>query len=153
MSGSKTSQLTVQAAQTIYPSSSDQSISSGKYLTGAQTFKAVKLANFSAANIKDGTVVKVGDADDDDRVTSVTGTFTDASTVSSGQTAAAAAQILAGYSAWVDGAEVQGSIVNRGAISGTIDGLTTTSYSISAGYTSGGTVSLTNDIELALAAI
>lgn len=153
VSGSKTSQLTVQAAQTIYPSSSDQSISSGKYLTGAQTFKAVKLANLSAANIKDGAVVKVGDVDDDDRVTSVTGTFTDASTVSSGQTAATAGQILAGYSAWVDGAEVQGSVVNIGAISGTIDGLTTTSYSISAGYTAGGTVSLTNDIETALAAI
>ena len=41
----------------------------------------------------------------------------------------------------------------NGAISGTIDGMTTTSYSIPAGHTSGGTVSLTNDIETALAAI
>ena len=153
VSGSNTSQLTVQAAQTIYPSSSDQTIASGKYLTGSQTYKAVKLANLSAANIKDGTVVKVGDVDDDDRVTSVTGTFTDASTVSSGQTAAAAAQILVGYSAWVDGLEVEGSIVNNGAISGSIDGLTTMSYSVAAGYTTGGTVTLTNDIENALAAI
>ena len=44
-------------------------------------------------------------------------------------------------------------MTNNGAISGTIDGLTTTSYSISSGYTSGGTVSLTSDIENALAAI
>lgn len=39
------------------------------------------------------------------------------------------------------------------AISGTIDGLTSTSYTIAEGYTLGGTVSLTDDIETALAAI
>ena len=48
---------------------------------------------------------------------------------------------------------ITGTMANNGAISGSIDGLTTTSYSVPAGYTSGGTVSLTNDIELALAAI
>lgn len=48
---------------------------------------------------------------------------------------------------------VTGTMANNGAISATIDGLTTTSYSVPAGYTSGGTVSLTNDIETALAAI
>lgn len=48
---------------------------------------------------------------------------------------------------------VTGSMPNNGAIAATIDGLTTTSYSVSAGYTSGGTVSLTSDIETALAAI
>ena len=32
-----------QAAQTIYPSSTDQTISSGSYLTGEQTIKAVKI--------------------------------------------------------------------------------------------------------------
>ena len=43
---------------------------------------------------------------------------------------------------------------NNGAISGTIDGLTTTSYTVPSGYHSGsGTVSLTSDIEDALAAI
>ena len=49
--------------------------------------------------------------------------------------------------------QITGSMTNNGAISGSIDGLTTTSYTVPAGYTSGGTVSLTNDIELALAAI
>ena len=47
-----------------------------------------------------------------------------------------------------------GTMTNRGAVTATIDGLTTTSYTIAAGYHNGsGTVSLTNDIETALAAI
>lgn len=49
--------------------------------------------------------------------------------------------------------QITGAMANNGSISGTIDGLTTTSYSIPAGYASGGSVSLTNDIEAALAAI
>lgn len=51
------------------------------------------------------------------------------------------------------GAEVEGSMPNNGTVSKTIDGLTTTSAAIPAGYTEGGTVSLTDDIEEALAAI
>ena len=70
---------------------------------------------------------------------------------------AVAANLLAGTSAHSNsnGAAVliEGSMPENGAISGTIDGMTTTSYSIPAGHTSGGTVSLTNDIETALAAI
>lgn len=52
-----------------------------------------------------------------------------------------------------DGTVVTGTMANNGAVSKTMDGLTTTSVTIEAGYTSGGTVSLTNDIETALAAI
>ena len=53
---------------------------------------------------------------------------------------------------------VQGGIwkhvmTENGAISGSINGISVTSYTIPAGYTSGGTVSLTSDIEDALAAI
>lgn len=51
------------------------------------------------------------------------------------------------------GEEINGSMANNGTISGTIDGLTATSYSVPAGYTSGGSVSLTSAIEDALAAI
>ena len=51
------------------------------------------------------------------------------------------------------GEKITGSMVNNGTISGTIDGLTATSYSVPAGYTSGGSVSLTSAIEEALAAI
>lgn len=47
-----------------------------------------------------------------------------------------------------------GTMANNAAITATIDGLTTTSYTVPAGYHNGsGTVSLTNDIETALAAI
>lgn len=52
------------------------------------------------------------------------------------------------------GAEKAGTMANNGAIAATIDGLSVTSYTVPAGYHSGtGTVSLTNDIETALAAI
>lgn len=52
-----------------------------------------------------------------------------------------------------DGSVVEGTMADNGTLTGTIDGLTTTSYTIPAGKTSGGTVSLTNAIETALAAI
>lgn len=49
---------------------------------------------------------------------------------------------------------VAGTMVNNGAVSATIDGLTTTSYTVPVGYHNGsGTVSLDNSIETALAAI
>lgn len=67
---------------------------------------------------------------------------------------AVAADVLSGkIIVAADGTEITGSMANNGAVSGTIDGLTVTSYTIPAGYTSGGAVALTNDIELALAAI
>ena len=52
-----------------------------------------------------------------------------------------------------DGALIEGTMPNNGAIAETMDGLTQTSVSIPAGYTSGGTVVLTDAIETALAAI
>ena len=70
-----TLQLTTQAAQTLHPSTSDQTIAAEKFLTGAQTFKAVTMANLLAENIKSGVTVKIGDSTDDDCVTSVTGTY------------------------------------------------------------------------------
>lgn len=52
------------------------------------------------------------------------------------------------------GITVEGTMPNKGAIAATIDGLTTTSYTVAAGYHNGsGSVSLTDDIEKALAAI
>ena len=247
-----TQQLTGLAATTYHPSANDQTITSGKYITGTQTIKAVELTNLTAANIKTGVTVKVGDSTDDDCVTSVTGSFTsdanataadlvasktayvngskitgemvdrgtvtrtlDATTGNQSYTipagkhsgsgtvsivletktvtpttasqsvtptsgkvlsqvtvnaipavygdttndTATAAQLLAGATAHTLNAAgtaataITGTMPNNGAISGSIDGLTTTSYSVPAGYTSGGSVSLTNDIELALAAI
>jgi len=52
-----------------------------------------------------------------------------------------------------DGTVIEGGIPVNGDVSRTIDGLTTTSVEIPAGSTTGGTVSLTDDIEEALAAI
>ena len=75
-------------------------------------FRPLVSSGITAANIKDGATITVGDDGNATRIFNVTGTFTDASTVSSGQTAAASSQILSGYSAWVDGAEVQGNISN-----------------------------------------
>lgn len=66
---------------------------------------------------------------------------------------ATAGDILTSKTAYVGGAKVTGTMPNNGATGGSIDGLTTTSVTIPAGYTSGGTVSMTSDIEEALAAI
>lgn len=66
---------------------------------------------------------------------------------------ATAANILADKTAYVGGVKITGSMPNNGNTSDTIDGLTATSVTIPAGYTTGGTISLTDDIEEALAAI
>lgn len=52
-----------------------------------------------------------------------------------------------------NGDQFVGTMPNNGAQTKTMDGLTTTSVTIPAGYTTGGTVSLTDDIEAALSAI
>ena len=52
---STTKQLTTKAAATITPSTTDQTIASGKYLTGAQTIKGD--ANLVAENIKAGVSI------------------------------------------------------------------------------------------------
>lgn len=75
--------------------------------------------------------------------------YQDVSTVT-----ATAADVLTGkVIVSATGTPVAGSMPNNGALALTIDGLTATSVAIPAGYTSGGTASLTSDIEDALAAI
>lgn len=66
---------------------------------------------------------------------------------------ATAADILSGKSAYVNGLKVSGSMPNNGTVGGTIDGLTSMSLEIPAGYTTGGIFSLDGSIEEALAAI
>ncbi len=67
---------------------------------------------------------------------------------------AVAGEVLSGKKiVSASGEVVTGTMPNNGATSETIDGLTKTSVTIPAGYTSGGTVSLTDDIEEALTAI
>lgn len=70
---------------------------------------------------------------------------------------AVAANLLAGATAHTisNGSAVQitGSMTNNGSVGGAIDGLVYDTFTIPAGYTSGGTVYLNNAIELALADI
>lgn len=71
-----------------------------------------------------------------------------------GAVTAAAADVLTGkVIVGATGNTVAGSMPNNGALALSIDGLTNSSVAIPAGYTSGGTASLTGDIEDALAAI
>lgn len=55
VSGSNTSQLTTQAAQTITPTTTNQTITSGRYLTGTQTILGD--ANLVAGNIKNNVSI------------------------------------------------------------------------------------------------
>lgn len=75
--------------------------------------------------------------------------YQDVSTVTAG-----AGDVLTGK-VFVDaaGKSVAGAMPNNGELSQTMDGLTATSVPIPAGYYSGGAVSLSGDIEEALAAI
>lgn len=66
---------------------------------------------------------------------------------------AKAAEILVGKTAYVNSSRITGTMANNGSVTETMDGLTVTSISVPAGYTTGGTISLTTDIEEALAAI
>ena len=100
--------------------------------------KSQQTVSPTAGKVLSGVVVEPIPADYQD----VTGVTATAGTVLTGSSFVNSA-----------GTTVAGTMANNGAISKTIDGLSATSASIPAGYTSGGTVSLTGDIETALAAI
>lgn len=134
------SDITQKSAATYNVSSNNQTINGGQYLAGTQTIRGVTTSGISAANIKSGATVKVGDSADDDRITGVTGTFSASNTITgTGKTAAAAGNILTGKSAFLDGAQLDGTMPNNGATGTTITTQGGT-YTIPAGYTSGGTV-------------
>ena len=86
-------------------------------------------------------------------LSSVTVNAIPAQYVDTSDATATAAQILDGAKAYVDGELVEGAMPNNGATSLELDGMQTTTVSVPAGYTSGGSVTLTNSIETALAAI
>ena len=67
----------LQTKTNIHPSTSSQTISYDVGYDGLNSvqFNAVVLANLTAANIKSGVTVKVGDSTDDDCVASVTGSY------------------------------------------------------------------------------
>lgn len=82
-------------------------------------------------------------------VAAIPETYQDVSSVT-----AAAADVLANkVIVNSEGELITGTMPNNGTINAEIDGLTTTSYQVAAGYTTGGTVTLDGSIEAALAAI
>lgn len=60
---------------------------------------------------------------------------------------AVATDMILNKTAYVNGVKVTGTMASNGDTSGSIDGISTMSTTIPAGYTSGGTVTLTSDIE------
>ena len=75
-SASNTYQLTRLTATAYNVSTEDQTIAAGQYITGQQRFKGVAVSStLTAANIKSGVTITVGDADNASRITSVTGTY------------------------------------------------------------------------------
>lgn len=118
------------SSATYNVSTSDRTINSGYYLSGDQVIKGVYISSgLTASNIKVGTQIKIGDENSNGRLKNITGNFTDPNTVSSGQIAANNEQLLSGYSAWVNGIEIKGSINNGSGI--TFSGKTAT---LGAGY-------------------
>lgn len=95
---SLTASVTTQGAQTLHPSTTDQTITGSKYLTGTQTFKAVTTSNLTADNIKSGVTVKIGDSTDDDCVASITGTYEGSGGGGSGLTVATTTATLSSAS-------------------------------------------------------
>lgn len=111
-----TGSITSKSAATYTPTTSNQTIAAGQYLSGAQTIAGD--ANLVAANIKDGTTVF-----------GITGTFT-------GDGTATASEILATKTAYVDGAKVTGTMANNGAVSGSIS-TKAGQYTVPQGYHDG----------------
>jgi len=107
---------------------------------GKTTVAATTTSGYTAANIRSGAtiVVKGGNTN----IYSVAGTFSSTSTLTGSKTGATAAQILDGYAAFLDGAQVNGTMANRGNYTATI---TTQNgkVTLSAGYYSGGTITAT----------
>jgi hypothetical protein len=136
--------LTTQGETVYDASASTRTISADTYLTGDQTIRGTIVSpTLQASNVKDGVTITVGDSANQGSLGNITGTFTDASTVSPGQTAAQRSHIRQGYSAWVDGTELQGTIPNVALAQGTTTvGTTTTRGTLTwnTGFIAGGEI-------------
>ena len=140
-----TGTITVTGSNTSQLSTIDTTVYNVSTAEDRIIIRKVVISGITASNIKNGAVITVGDSGKATRITSTTGTFTDASTVSSGQTAATAGDIKFGKSAWVDGEEVKGSIANTSITEGTttVNGTTATRGTATwgDGFISSGTMS------------
>lgn len=99
----KTLQLNTKSAATIIPSTTDQIIAAGQYLTGIQTIKGD--ANLVAANIASGV-----------SIFGVTGTH---SSIDTSDATATAADIVSGKTAYVNRSKVTGTLVIQNYYTGT----------------------------------
>ena len=99
----KTLQLNTKSAATIIPSTTDQIITAGQYLTGIQTIKGD--ANLVAANIASGV-----------SIFGVTGTH---SSIDTSDATATAADIVSGKTAYVNRSKVTGTLVVQNYYTGT----------------------------------
>ena len=99
----KTLQLNTKSAATIIPSTTDQVIAAGQYLTGIQTIKGD--ANLVAANIASGV-----------SIFGVTGTH---SSIDTSDATATAADIVSRKTAYVNGSKVTGTLVVQNYYTGT----------------------------------
>ena len=97
-SATKTLQLITKSATTIVPSTTDQTIAAGQYLTGTQTIKGD--ANLVAANIASGV-----------SIFGITGTHEGGSGIDTSDATATAADIVDGATAYVNGAKLTGTLV------------------------------------------
>ena len=102
---------TAKPAATYTPTTTNQVINAGNYLTGAQTIAGD--ADLTAANIKSGV-----------NIFGVAGTYTSDAT-------ATAARMLSGYTAYAKGAKITGNIATKTSSNVAVSGRTVT---IPAGY-------------------
>jgi len=150
VSGSNTSQLTTQAAQTITPTTTNQTIASGKYLTGTQTI--LGSANLIPSNIKQGVTIfgVTGTHQGVGRYQTITGvnptTSSQTITPDSGYDALSSVQINAmpSGSATTPATTATATVSisfnsSTGVITATASGTKSVTPTVSAGYVSSGT--------------
>lgn len=100
VSGSKiTGNIPTKSAETYTPTTTDQTISQGRYLSGNQTIKGD--ANLISSNIKAGTTIF-----------GVTGNSNVMDTTEPSSTTASASNVQAGMSAYVNGVRIVGECVS-----------------------------------------
>lgn len=71
-----TGSIPLKSAATITPKQNNLGILAGQYIAGNQLIEGIVCSNLLSENIKDGVIVKIGTATDDDSVTTVVGSYT-----------------------------------------------------------------------------